>query len=63
MVDVLNPFSSEDFDIMEEKIKLADETIEGINKAKMAGIDTGTQLEDIRKSKEKIQSILNTYKR
>lgn len=62
MTDALNPFTESDFDEIESKLNLANETEKAIAKAKAAGIDTGDLLVTLRESRTKLQQILRTYK-
>ena len=61
MPDPKNPFSESDFDQIEHSIAQSMDVEEAINKARRAGVELPGMLEDIRKSRARLQKIKQTY--
>lgn len=61
MPDIQNPFSDDDFDQIEKSLARAADIETAIAKAKRAGIELPGQLDDVRKSRTRLQQIKQTY--
>jgi hypothetical protein len=55
------PLNDEDLTDLKEALKVNTQLIEAWNKAKRAGIEPGSRLEDLNAQRTKIQSLINTY--
>ena len=59
--DIKNPFTEEDFNQIEESLARSVEVEEAIKKATRAGIEVPGLLEDVRKTRSRLQQIKQTY--
>ena len=59
--DVQNPFTDADFDEIEASLARSFEVEEAIKKATRAGIELPGLLEDVRKTRTRLQQIKQTY--
>lgn len=59
--DVKNPFTDADFDQIEQSLARSVDVEEAIKKAQRAGIEVPGLLEDVRKTRSRLQQIKQTY--
>lgn len=59
--DIKNPFTEEDFDQIEASLARSLDVEEAIKKATRAGIELPGLLEDVRKTRTRLQQIKQTY--
>ncbi|MFQ6006124.1 MAG: hypothetical protein ACE5OQ_11535 [Woeseia sp.] len=59
--DILNPFTDDDFDQIEQSLARSLEVEEAIKKAQRAGIEVPGLLEDVRKTRTRLQQVKQTY--
>lgn len=59
--DIKNPFTDQDFDEIEASLVRSLEVEEAIKKAQRAGIELPGLLEDVRKTRTRLQQIKQTY--
>lgn len=59
--DIKNPFSDDDFDDIERGLAQSMEVEDAIKKATRAGIELPGLLDDVRKTRTRLQQIKTTY--
>ena len=59
--DIKNPFTEEDFEQIEASLTRSVDVEEAIKKATRAGIEVPGLLEDVRKTRARLQQIKQTY--
>ena len=61
MPDIDNPFTEDDFNNIEESLARSVKVEDAIKKAQRAGIEVPGLLDDVRKSRSRLQQIKTTY--
>ena len=59
--DIKNPFTDDDFSQIEQSLARSVDVEEAIKKAQRAGIEVPGLLEDVRKTRSRLQQIKQTY--